>query len=242
MGDVTDRIPSTTPHPCLSHVTCRGFCQISNRLQPYLGAAWHSHHSCWGCLPKPKKTKTSFHYRIPKAKTKAPLHWELLEARDESRETRVERPLLGVNLSRFSCHFCNFFNNIFVFRFHSPKRQQQQPIAKLTAEIAYKWNSYPNGGLELATWNWALLWLRFVNEVVKIRDKGHLRIEEKTVGAKALSGTSKDWRELKTRRRGLPSRVTYFESSNTPKCRSSNVSIIFKAKTSIVSIISHNNI
>lgn len=119
---------------------------------------------------------------------------------------RVERPLLDVNLSRFSwCHFCNFFNNIFVFRFHSRKTTTTRSYI-----ASKKWQlKLLTSGTRIRMGNWNLqLGLGIAGcgcgcgydssmKLFLIRDKGHLRIEELTVGAKAL-GSSEDWRESKT--------------------------------------------
>lgn len=124
------------------HVTCCclcGFCQISNRLQPY-----------WAQLDTVTADGVVVAFVAVAKQVSITEFHELLEA---SRELA-----LGVNLSRFSCHFCNVFSTTtttIIFCSYSDfivKRQQQQRQqlpAKLTAEIAYKWNSKPNEGLEL---------------------------------------------------------------------------------------------
>lgn len=100
------------------HVTCCclcGFCQISNRLQPYwaqLDTVTAENVVAVAIVVAKQVSITEFH--------------ELLEA---SRELT-----LGVNLSRFSCHFCNVLQQqhleaTFIFCSYSDfivKRQQQQ--------------------------------------------------------------------------------------------------------------------
>lgn len=126
------------PSPCDLFCLC-GFCQISNRLQPY-----------WAQLDTVTADAVVVAFVAVAKQVSITEFHELLEA---SRELA-----LGVNLSRFSCHFCNVFSTTtttFIFCSYSDfivKRQQQQRQqlpAKLTAEIAYKWNSKPNEGLEL---------------------------------------------------------------------------------------------